>query len=669
MPCPARPARPAGVASGSRPRSATLLTGLGFDEAVTFSLVAERARHAPIDPAGPAARSGSSIPAASARTPCGRAWSPACWPSGAHNEAHGNPDAELFEIANVYLPAPGEPLPRRADPAGAGLRPRLPRAQGGGRGAAGAAARRRHRWRPGPSRSRCSPPAAPPSCRWATTHLGYLGEVDRRPARRPRAPRRLLGGRAGVRRPARGRPTWSRSHRPLPPFPAVVRDLSLVVDRTRLPGPTWPPPSAQAGAALISRRSTTSTPSRAATSPTASRASTSACASATPSGPSPARRSTARLPTSSRPPAAIQATLAHLISPNSALPGETMPISRFQRLICLVIGTLWILPSHTQGQEPQPPSSTRRSTKQPPPAARSRASAPTTELKPAAPETPTDPKTEQSFSLFGDTRRFGRLGGWGGVGGAMGQFGLGPSMLIMTPAVQKELELSDEQKQALRDWSVEMRDKGREMARSMRDESETNMRQMNITGAMSMMGRLNIVLQQNEQGVRRILTKAQWTRLQQIGLQMQGVTALTREDIAQALVLAPEQYGQIQTLMAQTQLRQVGYWMQQGMAMRQRAEAARNRPADAPKPTEANPKPPTIQPDPPATTDDKTNDDPESAETRRRRREDMRRNSRPCAKVPTASSKKPSTRSSASSPNANARSSSDCSAPPSTPTP
>ena len=28
-----------------------------------------------------------------------------------HNEAHGNPDAELFEIANVYLPRPDQPSP------------------------------------------------------------------------------------------------------------------------------------------------------------------------------------------------------------------------------------------------------------------------------------------------------------------------------------------------------------------------------------------------------------------------------------------------------------------------------------------------------------------------------------------------------------------------------
>ncbi len=192
---------------------------------------------------------------------------------------------------------------------------------------------------------------------------------------------------------------------------------------------------------------------------------------------------------------------------------------------------------------------------------------------------------EPKFSLFGDTAKFGRLGGWGGIGGTMGQFGFGPSMLVMTPAIQKELELNDDQKQALRDWSLQMRDHGQEMARSMRNQGEANLRQMDIPGAMRMMGQLNTLLQQNEQGVRKILTKSQWTRLNQISLQMEGVTALTRPDIAQALVLAPEQYEQIRTIMAQTQFRQIGYWMQQGMAMRERVEAERRQRGDSRKPS------------------------------------------------------------------------------------
>ncbi|GIW89550.1 MAG: hypothetical protein KatS3mg108_3874 [Isosphaeraceae bacterium] len=183
---------------------------------------------------------------------------------------------------------------------------------------------------------------------------------------------------------------------------------------------------------------------------------------------------------------------------------------------------------------------------------------------------------ERPFSLFGDTKKFNRLGGWGGIGGTMGQFGFGTSMLIMAPAVQEELQLSEEQKKQLAEWMAAMRDRGREMGEAMRAEGEAVMRQMDLGTAMRLMGQLNVLLQENERGIERILTRKQWTRLQQISLQMQGISAVTRPDVARALVLAPEQLEQIQAILAQTQLRQVGYWMQQGMAMRRRFETQRS---------------------------------------------------------------------------------------------
>ena len=61
------------------------------------------------------------------------AWSPACWPRGATNEALANADIELFEIAKVYLPA-GRQLAARGADAGHHQRPRLRRGQGARRG-------------------------------------------------------------------------------------------------------------------------------------------------------------------------------------------------------------------------------------------------------------------------------------------------------------------------------------------------------------------------------------------------------------------------------------------------------------------------------------------------------------------------------------------------------
>ena len=70
-------------------------------------------------PPGSAGRHRSGLPAPARRplqpqardAPCGRAWCPACWPCDCTTKSHGQFDAELFEIANVYLPRPGQRLP------------------------------------------------------------------------------------------------------------------------------------------------------------------------------------------------------------------------------------------------------------------------------------------------------------------------------------------------------------------------------------------------------------------------------------------------------------------------------------------------------------------------------------------------------------------------------
>jgi hypothetical protein len=244
-----------------------------------------------------------------------------------------------------------------------------------------------------------------------------------------------------------------------------------------------------------------------------------------------------------------------------------------------------------------------------------------TPSEPAAegPEAPADPPR---FSLFGDKSKFTRLGGWGGVGATMGQFGLGPSMLVMAPAVQEELALTDEQKQAIKDWTEEMRDRGREMAEGLREQGEAAMRGMDVVGVMQMMGQVNALLGENERGIERILTRKQWTRLQQINLQMQGLTALTRPDVARKLVLAPEQLEQIHAILAQAQFRQLGYWMQQGAAMRQQAEAdRRRRDAGAPDPEAVPAEPAAEEADDRA---DRADAEPGDAEPRDARRRRMR---------------------------------------------
>ncbi len=85
------------------------MTGAGLDEAVTFSLVDDRL----------AARSTGASPAPLRIDHSSRkrgialrqSLIPSLLVAPTHNEAHGNPDAELFEIANVYSPRNGATRP------------------------------------------------------------------------------------------------------------------------------------------------------------------------------------------------------------------------------------------------------------------------------------------------------------------------------------------------------------------------------------------------------------------------------------------------------------------------------------------------------------------------------------------------------------------------------
>ena len=86
------------------------LTGLGLDEAVTLSLVSEDLAE-PLGPeeSGPPIRVDHS--SRKKENALRRSLVPSLLHARRYNEAHGTLDAELFEVANVYLPRPGQTLP------------------------------------------------------------------------------------------------------------------------------------------------------------------------------------------------------------------------------------------------------------------------------------------------------------------------------------------------------------------------------------------------------------------------------------------------------------------------------------------------------------------------------------------------------------------------------
>ncbi len=206
-----------------------------------------------------------------------------------------------------------------------------------------------------------------------------------------------------------------------------------------------------------------------------------------------------------------------------------------------------------------------------PPAARVETPAPEKKAEPAKGAA----DTEGRFNPFGDPSKFTRFGGWGGIGSSMSQWGMARSMLIMMPAVQEELALTVEQKKALQDWMLEMRERGERMAQELRAQGEAVSRQMNIGAAFEMLGRVNEIFQENEQGIARILTKGQRKRLDQIALQMEGVSALLRPEVAQVVQLNELQAERVQMILLQSKMRQMGYWLQQAMTMRTMRERSR----------------------------------------------------------------------------------------------
>ena len=87
-----------------------VLSAAGFDEAVTVSLVEERLA-VPVRPGPPGAPFAVDHSSRKRESALRQSLLPSLLAARVHNETHGQPDADLFEIANVYLARPGSALP------------------------------------------------------------------------------------------------------------------------------------------------------------------------------------------------------------------------------------------------------------------------------------------------------------------------------------------------------------------------------------------------------------------------------------------------------------------------------------------------------------------------------------------------------------------------------
>ena len=206
------------------------LTGMGFDEACTFSLV-ESADWDPFPSAGALPPLKVEHSTRKREVYLRKAVAPSLLRVRGHNEAHGSADAALFEIAGVYRPLKGQPLPD--EPA------RLAMVSGRNflelKGVVAAMLARLHvagTLDAQPSAHAGLTPGRQADLTIGGALLGTLGEVDR-----------SAFDEFGVRSPAtiaeldfdrvmalsrRSCPSTD----PLPAYPTVERDLSLVVEQS-----------------------------------------------------------------------------------------------------------------------------------------------------------------------------------------------------------------------------------------------------------------------------------------------------------------------------------------------------------------------------------------------------------------------------------------------------
>ena len=202
------------------------LIGLGLDEAVTFSLVSDNLADplAPED-GGPPIRVDHS--SRKRENNLRRSLVPSLLAVRQHNEARGTADAELFEIANVYLPRPGKALPDEPT--------RLALVSGrdflGLKGIVEALLDRFHAdgdFEVRPANVAMFKPGRSAELRLGGERFGFLGEVDpsvlkrlelRDPCSAAELAFEVLQARANL----------VPKYKPLPSYPVVARDLSLVV--------------------------------------------------------------------------------------------------------------------------------------------------------------------------------------------------------------------------------------------------------------------------------------------------------------------------------------------------------------------------------------------------------------------------------------------------------
>lgn len=149
-----------------------------------------------------------------------------------------------------------------------------------------------------------------------------------------------------------------------------------------------------------------------------------------------------------------------------------------------------------------------------------------------------------------------------GPGGPGGRRGMGPGMfpgfgmgggfgLLMMPEVQKELGITEQQRQQIGQLMMEQREQMQALMQQMRDATPEQRQQL-----------MQQAMQKWDEGIGKILQPAQKSRLRELQLQAEGASALMRADVAKELNLSEEQRKKISDIVAQYRQKQMQLWQQ-----------------------------------------------------------------------------------------------------------
>ncbi|MEW4567727.1 phenylalanine--tRNA ligase subunit beta [Tautonia sp. JC769] len=223
------------------------LTGLGFDEAVCFSLVPDELV-APLDPLPVEPPIRAEHADFRKNSALRQSLVPSLLAARSYNQSHGNADARLFEVAHVYLPRAERPLPDES--------PRVALVAGADffevKGIVEALLDRLHL----ADRLVCRPASPSPMAAGRSAelllgdlHLGYAGEIDAEAARRFGLKGPCAAAELGLDALI-DRADLAPSYQAVPIYPGVMRDLSLVVEKS-LPWSSLAEAARDAGGSLL----------------------------------------------------------------------------------------------------------------------------------------------------------------------------------------------------------------------------------------------------------------------------------------------------------------------------------------------------------------------------------------------------------------------------------